>query len=110
MKIAVCISGELRLFDNPLILESYKKYINKYMPDVFISTWDHIGQSMNHQYIDPFDKKEKIKSIEHRIYENYNNSVLLNSRTRLKIKNKNQSVDSISPTSKINSDMFFSSK
>ena len=56
-KIALCISGELRYFNNPLITQGYDKFLNVHNPDVFISTWNHIGKSMNHGYIDPHENK-----------------------------------------------------
>ena len=39
MKIALCVSGELRRVDlfYPII---YKNILEPYNPDVFISTWD----------------------------------------------------------------------
>ena len=55
MKIALCLSGELRFFDNILIKTNFDKFIFKFEPDLFISTWKHFGESMNHGYINPFD-------------------------------------------------------
>jgi hypothetical protein len=82
-KLALCLSGEFRFFDHPLILEGFKKFLFIYNPDIFISTWDHIGASMNHGYIEPNSKKntdtdmtQKIKeaypSIKYLKIENYN--------------------------------------
>jgi hypothetical protein len=71
MKVAVCISGEMRLFNHPLIIQGYKKFIEKYNPDVFISTWDHIGLSMNHGYLDPFQKKQVSQGLETIIQQTY---------------------------------------
>jgi hypothetical protein len=73
MKIAVCISGELRLFNNPLVIKNYIKFIEKHNPDLYISTWDHIGVSMNHGYIDPSLEKEIQNNIEKSILEVYKN-------------------------------------
>jgi len=56
-KIAVCISGEMRYFNDPIVIDSYNKFVNILNPDVFISTWDHVGHSMNHGYINPDDNK-----------------------------------------------------
>jgi hypothetical protein len=83
-KIAVCISGEMRYFNDPIVIDSYNKFVNILNPDVFISTWDHVGHSMNHGYINPDDNKtvdntiaNSIKSIYSNIKdikeENYNN-------------------------------------
>jgi len=42
MKIAFCISGQLRTYDS--VLEPLAKYIiHKYQADVFVCTWDLIG-------------------------------------------------------------------
>lgn len=82
-KIAICISGEMRFFNHPLVINGYKKFIEPHNPDVFISTWDHVGVSMNHGYIDPnqnkpvdFSLEGSIKSVYHNIkslrIENYN--------------------------------------
>jgi hypothetical protein len=82
-KLALCLSGEFRFFDHPLIIDGFKKFLLIHKPDIFISTWDHIGVSMNHGYIDPSSKKnidanifEKIKeiyeSIKYLKIENYN--------------------------------------
>jgi hypothetical protein len=82
-KIAICISGEMRFFNHPLVVEGYKKFIQIHNPDVYISTWNHIGKSMNHKYIDPNETKsvetaleESIRSIYQDIkylcIENYN--------------------------------------
>lgn len=62
MKTAICISGQLRCFDDPLILKNVFQYIiNPLNADVFISTWRNRGSSF---YLDwnklkhSFDKNE----------------------------------------------------
>jgi len=41
MKIAYCISGQMRNFDHPVVVKRLKKYIlDPLQPDVFIDTWD----------------------------------------------------------------------
>jgi len=89
MKIAVCISGELRTFNNQLVIDSYSKFIEKYSPDVFLSTWDHIGESMNHAYIDPSTSKNKRINIKSEILNTYNNI------KSLKIENYNEWFNSL---------------
>jgi hypothetical protein len=76
-KIAVCISGELRYYNHPYVIDGYNKFIQTLNPDVFISVWDHIGESMNHGYIDPGSIKEKNDNILHDINKIYKNIVSL---------------------------------
>ena len=73
MKIALCLSGELRFFDNILIKTNFDKFIFKFEPDLFISTWKHFGESMNHGYINPFDSKINQDNITEQIKLNYKN-------------------------------------
>jgi len=52
MRVAICISGEMRNFENQIVVDSYSTFINSlenqnYTVDVFISTWSHIGVSHN---------------------------------------------------------------
>jgi hypothetical protein len=88
-KIAVCISGEMRFFKDPLVIESYNKFISSLNPDVFISTWDHIGVSMNHGYINPEENKTIEDNIEKHIRSVYSNI------KSLKIENYNSWFNSI---------------
>ena len=46
MKIALCVSGQMRTFDNPGIISLNKKLVNKLSCDVFISTWSNRGVSL----------------------------------------------------------------
>lgn len=46
MKVAVCISGEMRMFENEYISNSLH-YLYKLNPDIFVSTWSHKGFSYN---------------------------------------------------------------
>jgi hypothetical protein len=53
MKVAYCIAGELRTFDD----ENVRKYLKEFIldplnPDIFISVWDHVGSS-KHQHLVP---------------------------------------------------------
>lgn len=66
-KVAVCISGEMRFFKDPAVVESYSRFVQTINPDVFISTWDHIGISMNHGYINPEENKTIENNIEDHI-------------------------------------------
>lgn len=90
-KIAVCISGELRFFNDPIVIEGYNKFLQIHNPDVFISTWNHIGVSMNHGYINPLEKKSIDESIETSIQSVYSNI------KDLKIENHNDWLKSIDP-------------
>jgi hypothetical protein len=48
MKVALCISGELRNFNDDKLVENLHKYIiDDLNPDVFISTWEHVGYSIH---------------------------------------------------------------
>jgi len=93
-KIAVCLSGELRFFDHPLVMEGFKKFVSIHNPDIFISTWDHIGVSMNHKYVEPNQKKNIDKNIIERIEQVYL------SIKSLKIENYNQWFDSLDENDK----------
>jgi hypothetical protein len=90
-RIAVCLSGELRCFDHPLVQEGFTSFIEKHNPDIFISTWDHIGKSMNHQYIDPFEEKQIHNDIESRLKSIYNNC------KNIEIENYNSWINLINP-------------
>jgi hypothetical protein len=71
MKVALCISGELRNFNDEKLVENLHKYIiDDLNPDVFISTWDHVGVSV-HQ-TDNLDKVPTNFTINelHKIYKN----------------------------------------
>ena len=61
MKIAVCISGEMRLFDNPYVISGFK-FINDLSPDIFISTWSHKGFCYNTNHDNIFNKRNDIES------------------------------------------------
>lgn len=89
MKIAACISGEMRFFNDPAVVDGYNKFIQIHNPDVFISTWDHIGVSMNHGYIDPEINKITDLTIEDSIRSVYSNI------KELKIENYNNWFKSI---------------
>jgi len=46
MKVALCISGETRNYNHPLVSDHfYKNLFDIYQPDVFLSVWDHKGMS-----------------------------------------------------------------
>jgi len=62
MKIAICISGHLRTFE--LTHQSLRRNVlDKYDCDVFISTWNNIGNTTYHElYPKGFDESdERIK-------------------------------------------------
>jgi hypothetical protein len=56
MKIAICISGHLRTFE--LCHQSLKRNVlDKYDCDVFVSTWNNIGNTLYHAHYKPgFDE------------------------------------------------------
>jgi hypothetical protein len=58
MKIALCISGEMRNFQDPLINDSIQKTIEDLDCDLFISTWSHNGESYNKLDINILEKKK----------------------------------------------------
>jgi hypothetical protein len=47
MKAAICISGELRTFDTPCVVESFKETTKNLDCDIFVSSWLHRGFSLN---------------------------------------------------------------
>lgn len=90
-RIAVCISGEMRYFNDPAVVDGYNKFIAPHNPDVFISTWDHIGKSMNHGYTNPSELKTTHLTIKSDISAAYNDVKLL------KIDNYNNWINNIKP-------------
>ena len=71
IKVAVCLSGEVRHFTHDLVVEGFQKYIQTWNPDIFISTWDHLGRSMNHEYISPREVKEQQEDLQLYIKQTY---------------------------------------
>jgi hypothetical protein len=72
MRVALSISGELRNFSNQILIDRFNKYIVEDLkPDVFISTWDHLGFSIHNSqhYLDSIPKSFDEK----KIYEVYKN-------------------------------------
>jgi len=68
MKVALCISGELRTFNNYHVIEYLNKYMLDYLnPDIFLSIWDHIGVSLhqteNFEEISNSFTEEELKTI-----------------------------------------------
>lgn len=48
MKVAVCLAGQYRTFDNPIVQRTLNHFLlEKYDCDVFVSTWDDTGRSVN---------------------------------------------------------------
>jgi hypothetical protein len=64
LKVAICLSGEVRHFTDELVVDGFQKYLETWKPDIFISTWDHLGRSMNHGYISPKEVKEQQQDLE----------------------------------------------
>jgi len=60
LKIAFCISGELRTFLTEDVLSSYKSICEKLSPDIFVSIWDHVGVSNCHRDNLQIDYSEKV--------------------------------------------------
>lgn len=58
MKVAICISGELRTFDSPCVVESFKEAMDGLNYDVFVSSWLHRGFSLNGNRRDVLDTTE----------------------------------------------------
>lgn len=72
-RVAVCLSGEVRFFTDELVMSGFETYIESWNPDVFISTWDHVGVSMNHGYIPPKEVKEREDTLHLHIENTYKN-------------------------------------
>ena len=71
MKTALCISGELRTFNNPNVIDNLKKYIlDDLTPDVFLSVWDHVGMSIHQEK--NFDSISKTFNVQE-LYNIYGN-------------------------------------
>jgi len=71
LKVAICLSGEMRYFTDELVVDGFQKYIQTWEPDIFVSTWDHLGRSMNHEYISPREVKEQQQDLELYIRDTY---------------------------------------
>jgi hypothetical protein len=49
MKIAVCLAGQYRTFDSDVVQKTIKYFLlDKYECDLYISTWENRGVSLNH--------------------------------------------------------------
>lgn len=72
-KVAICLSGEMRFFTDELVVNGFQTYIQNWNPDIFISTWDHIGVSMNHEYIPPKEIKQRENLLKLHIENTYEN-------------------------------------
>jgi hypothetical protein len=49
MRVAVLLSGQMRIFDDPVLLQHYyEKLFEPLNADIFVSTWDNRGYSYNH--------------------------------------------------------------
>lgn len=74
MKIAVCISGEMRSFESEMVRNGFK-YISDLNPDIFVSTWLHTGFSYNEKRdTHILDKRHDVDlSLIERIKSSYNN-------------------------------------
>jgi hypothetical protein len=73
MKVALCLSGEFRFFENDYIKKGMGNFLSVLEPDLFISTWSHIGKSMNHQITNKTENKDNQDFIENYIYTNFKN-------------------------------------
>jgi len=64
MRIALCLSGELRNFTLEIIRESFNSFLDKISEknqvDVFLSTWSHVGVSHNEKRESPLNKRNDI--------------------------------------------------
>lgn len=71
MKVALCISGELRNFNDDNLVKNLQKFIiDDLNPDVFISTWDHVGISIHQtENIEKVPNKFDVSEL-HTIYKN----------------------------------------
>lgn len=64
MRIALCLSGELRNFSQEIIRESFNSFLDKISEgnqvDVFLSTWGHVGVSHNEKRESPLNRRDDI--------------------------------------------------
>ena len=92
-RIAMCISGEMRDFTDPLIINSLSKVIDDLDCDVFLSTWSHSGISYNKINGNILDKRTDIN-------ENLEETIRATFSERLKsleIEDYNQWIDTLDP-------------
>jgi hypothetical protein len=81
MKIAICISGELRNFDNINIVNSLYSFISNLEKigevDLYLSTWSHIGDSYNLTKKDIFSESSNVdlNSLKLKISQIYKNLI-----------------------------------
>lgn len=71
MRVAFCISGELRTFLSQPVLNSYKHICSILNPDIFISIWDHVGVSHCH-------RNGVVVDFEHKVDQTLLNNILPN--------------------------------
>lgn len=70
MKVALCLSGQIRNWKNSFYsLE--KEIIEKYKCDVFIHTWDTIGNTVPHDYRPDFNFEHSIEKIDKEVITKY---------------------------------------
>jgi hypothetical protein len=70
MKVALCLSGQIRNWKNSFDSIN-KQVIEKYNCDVFIHTWDAIGNSVPHGVMSNFKFEHNKEKIDKEIIENY---------------------------------------
>lgn len=94
MKIALCISGEMRDFQDPLINNSIRQIAENLNCDIFISTWSHNGVSYNKINDAILKKRDDLNSdLENRIMLAYG------PRTKsIEIENYNEWLDNLDPS------------
>ncbi len=70
MKIAICLSGQLRNFDTELVTNQFNKFVTSLNGDIFISTWsDGVDSTMISQ------RYKNIKSIDINNYDDWYNNI-----------------------------------
>jgi len=92
-KIAMCISGEMRNFTDPLIIDNLKKVIKDLGCDLFISTWSHGGVSYNKINSNILDRKNDIiENLQDNIHDVFSENLKL-----LEIESYNNWIDNLDP-------------
>ena len=64
MKIALCLAGQYRTFNNEVVQKTIKHFLlDQYDCDVYISTWKNRGVSLNHgNILNQDDQSDIIRS------------------------------------------------
>ncbi len=73
MRVAICLSGEVRTFLHPLVRDGWKRYIEPLNASLFISVWQHLGVSYYTKNFSLADPQEEYPNLLGELKESYCN-------------------------------------